>query len=992
VVPDRRREKACRMTAPPKLDKPATAKPDEAPAAGVQAKGAPAAAKTSDGGNPLKTMPVPELEQKLGWSADGLTAAEAAKRLTQYGANEIIEKKQNVLLKLLSYFWGPIPWMIEIAVVLSGVVGHWADFGIILLLLIANAGVGFWEERQAGNAIAALKAKLAIKAQVKRDGKWLAPPAREVVPGDTIRLSIGNIVPADARLLDGDELSVDQSALTGESLPKTLKSGDPVFSGSIIRRGETMALVYATGSDTFFGKTADLVQTAVTVSHFQTAVLRIGRYLIALALVMVAVIIAMGIYRGEPMLTTVQFALVLMVAAIPVAMPTVLSVTMAVGAKLLAKKQAIVSKLVAIEELAGVDVLCADKTGTLTQNKLTLGDPFCLDKTTPDDLILAGALASPVDSKDAIDLAVISGVKDKETLKPYQVTHFEPFDPVHKRTVATIKGPAAQAFKVTKGAPQVILAMAANATAVKPAFDKAVNDFATRGFRALGVARADGDGKWQLLGVLPLFDPPRDDAKATVATAAAMGVRIKMVTGDALAIAVETATTLGMGTNILDGAILGDEKTKETAAVTKAIENADGFAQVFPEHKFHIVDVLQKHGHIVGMTGDGVNDAPALKKADCGFAVSGATDAARAAASIVLVAPGLSVIIDALKESRKIFQRMNSYAIYRIAETLRVLLFMTAAIVFFNFYPVTAIMIVMLALLNDGAILSIAYDNVRYSNKPEAWNMRLVLGIATTLGLVGVAAAFVLFYLGLRVFHLGHPTLQTMMYLKLSVAGHLTIFQARTRGPWWATRPAWILLAAVFGTQAVATLVAVYGMGLVTPLGWTYAGVVWGYAIAWFLVTDPVKLLAYHFLAPGTAAVPATVTTQSPAVAKTASPAEVAAPHQLAPKPDAKVSGPPATDVAALLDTKLGDILSAGVLQHPHEAEQILAEAIAAAGASGAEAEPPKLAAAPASTAVHHTPKPKPHARPKAPAVAPGKIAKTGDHAKRAPTPPKGPT
>ena len=796
----------------------------------------------------LQTLPLPEVEKKLDSSPDGLTQAEAEKRLAQYGPNEIAEKKTNELLKFLSYFWGPIPWMIEAAVILSAAARHWPDFGIILVLLLANAVVGFWEEHQAGNAIAALKATLAIKARVKRDGKWVDPAARELVPGDAIRLRLGDIVPADARLLDGDEISVDQSALTGESLPATRKSGDAVFSGSIVRRGEIGALVYATGGKTYFGKTAELVETAVTVSHFQKAVLKIGNYLIMLAVAMVAVIIGLGIYRGNPIVTTLQFALVLTVAAIPVAMPTVLSVTMAVGARLLAKKQAIVSKLVAIEELAGVDVLCADKTGTLTQNKLTLGDPFCLDAITADELILAGALASQAANDDTIDLAVLGGLKDKQALKPYQVTHFTPFDPVHKRTEATVKGADGKTFKVTKGAPQVILALSANAAAVKSAVDKAVDDFAERGFRALGVARAEGDGKWRLLGVLPLFDPPRVDAKSTIATAAEMGVKIKMVTGDALAIAREMAKTLGMGSNILDANTLGDSKTEETAAMTRSIEDADGFAQVFPEHKFHIVDVLQKHGHIVGMTGDGVNDAPALKKADCGFAVSGATDAARAAASIVLVAPGLSVIIDALKESRKIFQRMNSYAMYRIAETLRVLLFMTLAIIIFNFHPLTAIMIVMLALLNDGAILSIAYDNVTYRNQPEAWNMRLVLGIATVLGLVGPIAAFGLFYLGYRIFHLGHPELQTMMYLMLSVAGHLTIFQTRTRGPWWSTRPAWILLAAVVGTQAVATLISVYGAWLVTPLGWKYAGFVWGYAFAWFLVTDPLKLLAYKVL------------------------------------------------------------------------------------------------------------------------------------------------
>ena len=679
----------------------------------------------------LQTLPLAEVEKKLGSSPDGLTQAEAQKRLTQYGPNEIAEKKTNEILKFLSYFWGPIPWMIEAAVILSAAARHWPDFGIILLLLLANAVVGFWEEHQAGNAIAALKATLAIKARVKRDGKWVNPAARELVPGDAIRLRLGDIVPADARLLDGDEISVDQSALTGESMPATRKSGDAVFSGSIVRRGEIDALVYATGGKTYFGKTAELVETAVTVSHFQKAVLKIGNYLIILALILVAVIIGLGVYRGEPILTVLQFALVLTVAAIPVAMPTVLSVTMAVGARLLAKKQAIVSKLVAIEELAGVDVLCADKTGTLTQNKLTLGEPFCLDAITADELILAGALASQAANNDTIDLAVLGGLKDKQALKPYQVTHFTPFDPVHKRTEATVKGADGKTFKVTKGAPQVILALSANAAAVKSAVDKAVDDFAARGFRALGVARADGDGKWRLLGVLPLFDPPREDAKSTVATAAEMGVKIKMVTGDALAIAREMAKTLGMGANILDANTLGDAKTEETAAVAKTIEDADGFAQVFPEHKFHIVDVLQKHGHIVGMTGDGVNDAPALKKADCGIAVSGATDAARAAASIVLLTPGLSVIIEAIKESRRIFQRMNSYAIYRIAETLRVLLFMTLAIVVFKFYPLTAIMIVMLALLNDGAILSIAYDNVIYRNKPEAWDMRTVLGIST---------------------------------------------------------------------------------------------------------------------------------------------------------------------------------------------------------------------------------------------------------------------
>jgi H+-transporting ATPase len=719
--------------------------------------------------------------------------------------------------------------------------------------------VGFWEEHQAGDAIAALRSKLAVKARVRRDGRWANPNASDLVPGDVIRLRLGDIVPGDARLLAGDPIEVDESALTGESLPATRKPGEAVFSGSIMRQGETDAIVYATGSSTYFGKTAQLVESAHTVSHFQRAVLKIGDYLIVLASSLVLLTVAVSLFRRDPFLDTLQFALVLLVAAIPVAMPTVLSVTMAVGAKLLAKRQAIVTRLAAIEELAGVDVLCSDKTGTLTENKLTLGDPFSVRGIAAAQVILDAALASRAEDKDTIDRAVIAGVKD-EGLKGYQILHFQPFDPVHKRTEATVKGTDGNAFQVAKGAPQVILAMSTDAGEVKTAVEKAVNDFAGRGFRSLGVARADQDGRWKFVGVLPLFDPPREQAKATITDAQRMGVKIKMVTGDQIAIAQETSRQLGLGTNILDASSLHDTKNKDSAQATESIEKADGFAQVFPADKYHIIEVLQKHGHIVGMTGDGVNDAPALKKADCGIAVSGATDAARAAASIVLLSSGLSVIIDAIKESRRIFQRMNSYAMYRIAETLRVLLFMVLSIIVFNFYPVTAVMIVMLALLNDGAILSIAYDNVRYHNQPEAWNMRLVLGVSTVLGVVGVVAAFGLFYLGDRVFHLGHPQLQTLMYLKLSVAGHLTIFLTRTRGPWWSIRPAKILLFAVLGTQAFATLMAVYGLHIMTPIGWGWAGFVWGYALACALLTDPIKLLAYRILDPKPAGDPSSAT------------------------------------------------------------------------------------------------------------------------------------
>jgi len=781
----------------------------------------------------------------------GLSSEEAARRLAQYGPNALKEERISALRRLLGYFWGPIPWMIEVAAVLSALVQHWADFWIIVALLIFNAAIGFWQEYTAGNAVAALMKQLALKARVLRDGQWRGIDAQQLVPGDIVRIRLGDVIPADVRLVDGDYLSVDQSALTGESLPVTKLISDEAFSGTVVKQGEVLAEVTATGASTRFGKTASLVQQAKTVSHFQKAVLTIGDYLIYVSLALVALLVIVELHRGTDWLALVQFALILTVASIPVAMPAVLSMTMAKGAMALSKRKAIVTRLESIEEMASMDVLCSDKTGTLTQNRLTLGEIEIFHAKDGQEVMLAAALASREEDRDAIDEAVLQGLADKDRLEAFRQTAFVPFDPVHKRTEATIQDARGRTFQVAKGAPQVIMEMAGLSGDMQDHAQQVVDAFAEQGYRALAVARKDsGAASWTFLGILSLFDPPREDSAETIAHTRAYGVSMKMVTGDNLAIAKQIAAKLGLGSNILRADALPiDGDGRDHTDSIEAVEKADGFAEVFPEHKFAIVKILQKRDHITGMTGDGVNDAPALKQADVGIAVSGATDAARAAADLVLTAPGLSVITNAIEEARRIFERMNAYAIYRISETIRIMFFVVLAMIFFDFYPITAIMIILLAFFNDVPIMTIAYDHTGLEKNPVRWNMQQVITVATAMGIVGVVGSFGMLLIAIDWLHLSVPQIQTYVFLKMAVAGHLVLFVARSKEHFWKRPwPAPVMIWSAVITKLAATLLAAYGFGFITPITWPEIALIWLYSIFSALITDLVKVKIYRHL------------------------------------------------------------------------------------------------------------------------------------------------
>lgn len=757
----------------------------------------------------------------------GLTSSEYDHRLKKFGPNQMAEEKENLVLKFCMFFVGPIQFVMEAAAILAAGLEDWVDFGVILGLLALNAAVGFIQEFQAGSIVEELKKTLANSATVIRDGHPVEVEAPHIVPGDILKLEDGSIIPADGRLVSEDiYLQVDQSALTGESLAVDKHTGDNVFSSSTVKRGEGFMVVTATGDNTFVGRAAALVNKASGgQGHFTEVLNGIGTTLLVFVIVTLLLVWTASFYRTNRIVRILRYTLAITIIGVPVGLPAVVTTTMAVGAAYLAKKQAIVQKLSAIESLAGVEILCSDKTGTLTKNKLSLHEPYTVEGVEADDLMLTACLAASRKKKglDAIDKAflksLISYPRAKAALTKYKVIEFQPFDPVSKKVTAYVESPEGERIICVKGAPLFVLKTVQEdhpiPEDVHENYENQVAEYASRGFRSLGVARKRGEGHWEILGIMPCMDPPRDDTAKTVNEARRLGLKVKMLTGDAVGIAKETCRQLGLGTQIFDADRLGLGGGGDMAGseIADFVENADGFAEVFPQHKYNVVEILQKRGYLVAMTGDGVNDAPSLKKADTGIAVEGASDSARSAADIVFLAPGLSAIIDALKTSRQIFHRMYSYVVYRIALSLHLEIFLGLWIAILN-NSLDINLVVFIAIFADVATLAIAYDNAPFSPSPVKWNLPRLWGMSIILGIIlaiGTWLTLTFMFLPKGGIIQNFGAIDGVLFLQISLTENWLIFITRAQGPFWSSLPSWQLSGAVFIVDVIATCFTLFG-------------------------------------------------------------------------------------------------------------------------------------------------------------------------------------
>ncbi|KAI5117549.1 hypothetical protein M0805_004374 [Coniferiporia weirii] len=834
----------------------------------------------------LETIVIDDVFKLLQCDDNGLTDEEATRRTEIFGPNKLESEEQNAFLQFLSFMWNPLSWVMEgaalVAIVLSNGEGQppdWQDFVGIILLLFINSSIGFYEERNAGNAVKALMDSLAPKAKAKRNGKWLEIESSDLVPGDMISFKIGDVVPADCRLTESINISIDQAALTGESLPQSKKLGDQCFSGSTCKQGEAEGVVISTGANTFFGRAASLVgQDDDTTGHLQKILAQIGSFcLVSIGIFVIAEIVVLYPAFHYTYRRGLNDILVLLIGGIPIAMPTVLSVTLAVGAQQLAKHKAIVTRITAIEELAGVTILCSDKTGTLTTNKLTIDKNLvkCYGPFSSMDVIKLAAYASRTENQDAIDSCVVGSLEDPSHARSgIKLVDFKPFNPVDKRTEITYREESSGKLKrVTKGMTGIIIELCSrNKTEeLENRLEADVEEFATRGLRALAVAyeeldhddhEGEGNG-FELVGLLAIFDPPREDTKQTIDDALALGVKVKMVTGDQLAIAKETGRRLGLGDHMYPAKVLkeGPAPGSKYQNLDEIILDADGFAGVFPEHKYEIVKRLQGLGHLCAMTGDGANDAPALSRANVGIAVEGATDAARGAADIVLTEPGLSTIVHAIRGSRQIFQRMRNYAIYACAVTIRIVVCFAILAFAYNFdFP--PFMVLIIALLNDGTIMTLSVDRVLPSNTPDSWDLAEIFSYAVAYGLYLTLSTVILIIIiiettffqdkfgvqlsnaaGSPVSH-NDPQLHMIAYLQVAIISQALIFVTRSHGFCFMERPSFALMFAFVLAQVVSSIIAAYadwGFTDIHSISGGWIGIVWVWNIIWFVPLDWIK-------------------------------------------------------------------------------------------------------------------------------------------------------
>ena len=743
----------------------------------------------------------------------GLESIEVGNRLKQYGYNEVPEKKANPVVRFGEKFWGLTAWMLEAIIILSWVLQRYSDLYIVAGLLVFNSILGFVEEQKASSAVEALKQKLQVNARVLRDGLWKTVPARELVPGDIVRTRVGDFVPADVKIIDG-ELEVDQSALTGESMGIEKKPSDVLYSGSIVKRGESNGIVISTGVKTYFGRTAELVELAKPKLHMEEVVSNVVRWLLVIVVALVAVVVVVSTFKAINLLDVLPIVLVLLLSAIPVALPAMFTVSMAVGSMELAKKGVLVTRLSASEDAATMNVLCADKTGTITMNKLSITQVMPLNGFTEKEVTLYGALASQEANQDPIDLAFITKAKQENlSYNSFIQKAFVPFDPKTRRTEALVQN-RGQEFRVMKGAVNIVAqACGLDANATKE-LEKQVEEFAAKGYRTLAVARTDFQNEPKLVGLVMLYDVPRPDSKQLIQELNKLGISVKMLTGDALPIAREIAKDIGLGENAIKASDLKGLISENAIEAAQAAEKSDGFAEIYPEDKYTIVKSLQAEKHVVGMTGDGVNDAPALRQAEVGIAVSNATDVAKGAASVVLTSEGLTSIVDLVKNGRVIYERITAWILSKIIRTLQIAIFVVLSFMITGNYVVSAFAIILYFFMTDFVKISLSTDNLRWSDKPDTWNITSLVKVSVILSVLVIAESFGLLYIGLSYFHLNADdlSLYTFTFEILFFSAMFLIFNVRERSHFWNSMPSKTLLAAIILSIIAATAIATVGV------------------------------------------------------------------------------------------------------------------------------------------------------------------------------------